>query len=101
MANVSNTIDQLAQDTPAELLELIRAIDALPPQHRTALQPALNRVVDSSTRRRKILSMVQEALGQLRLDMKYLVFDLEATRRERDRFQQQIKDLTDDGDSAE
>jgi len=33
--------------------------------------------------------------------MKYLVFDLEATRRERDRFQQQIKDLTEDGDSAE
>jgi hypothetical protein len=27
---------------------------------------------------------VQEALSQLRLDMKYLVFDLEATRRERD-----------------
>jgi hypothetical protein len=27
---------------------------------------------------------VQEALGQLRLDMKYLMFDLEATRRERD-----------------
>ena len=26
----------------------------------------------------------QEALSQLRLDMKYLIFDLEATRRERD-----------------
>ena len=35
-------------------------------------------------RRRRILNLVQEALSQLRLDMKYLVFDLEATRRERD-----------------
>jgi hypothetical protein len=96
MANIPQTIDNTAQDTPVELLELIRAIDALPPQQRLTLQPALNRVVESSARRRKILSMVQEALGQLRLDMKYLVFDLEATRRERDRFEQQIKDLTDE-----
>jgi hypothetical protein len=96
MANIPQTIDSTAQDTPVELLELIRAIDALPPQQRLTLQPALNRVVESSSRRRKILSMVQEALGQLRLDMKYLVFDLEATRRERDRFEQQIKDLTDE-----
>ena len=42
------------------------------------------RVVDSTKRRRRILNLVQEALSQLRLDMKYLVFDLEATRRERD-----------------
>ncbi|MEY4565973.1 MAG: hypothetical protein RLY14_943 [Planctomycetota bacterium] len=96
MANIPQTIDNTAQDTPVELLELIRAIDALPPQQRLTLQPALNRVVESSARRRKILSMVQEALGQLRLDMKYLVFDLEATRRERNRFEQQIKDLTDE-----
>jgi len=31
-------------------------------------------------------TLVQEALSQLRLDMKYLVFDLEATRRERDAY---------------
>lgn len=35
-------------------------------------------------RRRRILELVQEALAQLRVDMNYLVFDLEATRRERD-----------------
>jgi len=35
-------------------------------------------------RRRRILCLVQEALGQLRVDMKYLMFDLECTRRERD-----------------
>jgi hypothetical protein len=28
--------------------------------------------------------LIQEALSQLRMDMKYLMFDLEATRRERD-----------------
>lgn len=35
-------------------------------------------------RRTRVIALVQEALSQLRLDMKYLVFDLEATRRERD-----------------
>jgi hypothetical protein len=45
-------------------------------------------VVDSTRRRRRILNLVQEALSQLRLDMKYLVFDLEATRRERDALRQ-------------
>jgi hypothetical protein len=52
------------------------------------LQPSLARVVECSTRRRRILNLVQEALAQLRLDMKYLVFDLEATRRERDALRQ-------------
>jgi len=44
--------------------------------------------VESTRRRRRILNLVQEALSQLRLDMKYLVFDLEATRRERDSLRQ-------------
>jgi hypothetical protein len=39
---------------------------------------------------------VQEALGQLRLDMKYLVFDLEATRRERDEFLEKLNQLGDE-----
>jgi hypothetical protein len=38
----------------------------------------------SDIRRRKILGLIKTAIGQLRLDMKYIQFDLEATRRERD-----------------
>ena len=34
--------------------------------------------------KKAILQLVQGALDQLRLDVKYLAFDLEATRRERD-----------------
>ena len=47
--------------------------------------------MDSTTRRRRILTLVQDALSQLRLDMKYLMFDLEATRRERDAFRRQLE----------
>ncbi|MGB1928273.1 MAG: transcriptional regulator, partial [Mariniblastus sp.] len=32
------------------------------------------------------------ALSQLRMDMKYLMFDLEATRRERDSYKNALED---------
>ncbi len=89
------------QDTPVELVELTRAIEALPAAQRLTLQPALQRVLESTARRRKILQLVQEALGQLRLDMKYLVFDLEATRRERDAYQEMVKKMTGENDENE
>ena len=78
-------------ETPIELQELSDAIAALPPVYRDAILPSLDRVVQCSTRRRRILNLVQEALSQLRLDMKYLIFDLEATRRERDEYRERLE----------
>ena len=43
--------------------------------------------------RRSLGDVVQDALGQLRLDMKYLMFDLEATRRERDDYRQRLEQI--------
>ncbi len=78
-------------EVPSEMRDLVVAVSRLPHEHRAVLEPALNRVVDSTRRRRRILSLVQDALGQLRLDMKYLAFDLEATRRERDDFRSKLE----------
>ncbi len=69
---------------PREIHELLAAIDGLPEEHRQTLEPIVQRVIESSWRRRQILTTIQESISQLRLDMKYLMFDLEATRRERD-----------------
>lgn len=69
---------------PKDLQELEQAIAALPAEHRQPLADLFDRVAKSTHRRQRILGLVQEALSQLRLDMKYLLFDLEATRRERD-----------------
>jgi len=71
-------------ELPKDVADLAAAVAALPADCRVRLEPLMFRVVDSTRRRRRILNLVQEALSQLRLDMKYLVFDLEATRRERD-----------------
>jgi hypothetical protein len=81
-------IDQL----PADLQRLVVAIQSLPQEHSREVLAALDRVVESTKRRRRILSLVQDALSQLRLDMKYLVFDLEATRRERDDFRVKLEE---------
>ncbi len=74
------------EEVPREILDLVVALQQLPPEHQGRIEPLLSRVVEATKRRRRILSLVQDALGQLRLDMKYLAFDLEATRRERDDF---------------
>ncbi len=89
----AGSVETQKDEIPADLLELTQAIEALPIEQRVRLLPSLRRVTESSVRRRRILTLVQEALGQLRLDMKYLVFDLEATRRERDEYLQKLNDL--------
>ena len=81
-----NTNHSDPDQLPIDLNDLISAIQSLPEQHRNELIQPPNRVVEYTKRRRRILNLIQEALSQLRMDMKYLMFDLEATRRERDDF---------------
>ncbi|MSR59430.1 MAG: transcriptional regulator [Planctomycetaceae bacterium] len=80
---------ETANELPRELVELGERIASLPVAVRDELDPAYHRVVDSVRRRRRILNLVQESLAQLRLDIKYLIFDLEVTRRERDSLRDQ------------
>ena len=76
-------------ELPPDLVELGNLLQNLDSQDAAEIQLCYNRVVDSVKRRRRILNLVQEALSQLRLDVKYLMFDLEMTRRERDDLQAQ------------
>lgn len=91
MSQPSRTVPSKADELPRDIEELGEAIRNLIPEQRQLLEPIYARVVESTRRRRRILNLVQDALSQLRLDMKYLVFDLEATRRERDDYRQQLE----------
>lgn len=91
MASSSRTEKMTTEELSHDLQELSAAIAALPSEFRLKLQPIADRVVESTRRRRRILNLVQDALSQLRLDMKYLLFDLEATRRERDDYRRQLE----------
>ena len=86
MTEASRVNDEVDSQLPGDVQQLAAAVDALPDEYRATLTPIVARVLQSTKRRRRILNLVQEAIGQLRLDMKYLVFDLEATRRERDEY---------------
>ena len=82
------TNEELSHD----ILELVDVIDELPVQYQVKVRPALDKAIDGIKRRRRILKLVQDALSQLRMDMKYLIFDLEATRRERDAYRERLND---------
>ncbi len=91
MSQASHVENSKPEPISKDFAELATAIAALPASDRLRIEPLLTRVVDSTTRRRRILTLVQDALSQLRLDMKYLMFDLEATRRERDEYRRKLE----------
>ncbi len=66
----------------SKLTDLMNKIKQLPEQER----PTLERLADEAKKRRERIQAsvaeLQESLDYLRLTIKYLVFDLEATRRE-------------------
>jgi len=94
MSNAPRFNAKMTEEMPAEMLELVNLISSLPSEHREQVEPVLARVMETTKRRRRILNLVQDALSQLRLDMKYLVFDLEATRRERDSYRETLEEGT-------
>jgi len=88
MSTAPRTAKTSNEELPKDFVELQTIVASLPVEHRNKIEPILAKVAEGTRRRRRILSLVQEALGQLRLDMKYLMFDLEATRRERDAYRE-------------
>jgi hypothetical protein len=90
--NIKTDRNTNSEQLPMDLNDLISAVQTLPEQYRLDLERPLNRVIDYTRRRRRILNLIQEALSQLRMDMKYLMFDLEATRRERDTYKNALED---------
>ena len=91
MKNTHSRIPEAGTDElPRELVELGKRLALLTPQEQGELPQLYGQVVESTRRRRRILTLVQEALSQLRLDIKYLMFDLEVTRQERDALRQQL-----------
>ncbi|MEO2048806.1 MAG: transcriptional regulator [Pirellulales bacterium] len=95
MSNIHTTSTEKDQ-IPTDLQRLAGAIAELPSEQSVTITPWIDAVIESTKRRRRILSLVQDALSQLRLDMKYLMFDLEATRRERDEFQAKLEEFEGD-----
>src|SRR6185312_12649068 len=65
-----------------KLAELMGEITTLPQTERKKLEKLATETRERHERLRATVSSLQESLDYLRLSIKYLVFDLEATRRE-------------------
>jgi hypothetical protein len=93
MSSTYESPNSAVETLPADLQRLAESISLLPQEYASQIAPMIDAVVESTRRRRRILTLVQDALGQLRLDMKYLMFDLEATRRERDDYRAKLEEF--------
>ncbi|MBY0311218.1 MAG: hypothetical protein K2W85_04035 [Phycisphaerales bacterium] len=70
------------QDFQTKLSDLMQQLDSLPGPAREQIQNLAQETRDRHARMKKTVGELQESLDYLRLSVKYLVFDLEATRRE-------------------
>lgn len=70
------------QDFQAKLSDLMQQLETVPSPAKEQLQQLAHETHDRHQRMRKTVGELQESLDYLRLSVKYLVFDLEATRRE-------------------
>lgn len=66
----------------SKLTELVSQINTLPEDQRGPLEQLASETRNRHDAMRKTIADLQESLDYLRLSIKYLVFDLEATRRE-------------------
>lgn len=66
----------------SKLNELVKEIGSIPAPEQKKLIMLARKTHDSHKKLKKNVSSLQESLDYLRVSIKYLLFDLEATRRE-------------------
>ena len=66
----------------AQLAKVLDNVEGLTPEDRDRIERFANDTRNRHEKMRSTLSELQDSLDHLRLSVKYLVFDLEATRRE-------------------
>lgn len=65
-----------------KLNEIIREMDSVPQPQRNKLILLAKKTQDSHEKLKEKVNELQHSLDYLRVSIKYLIFDLEATRRE-------------------
>jgi chromosome segregation ATPase len=81
-----------------KLSELMQEISTLPQAEREKLTQLAQESQDRHAKLRKSVNDLQESLDYLRLAIKYMVFDLEATRRENSYLRKMLDKDTPTGD---
>lgn len=80
------------------MTEILNRIRDLPENDRVRAEHAAGEVTDRRDRINRSVQELQESLDYLRLSVKYLIFDLEATRRENAYLRKMIEQSNRDAD---
>jgi len=80
-----------------KLAELMGEISTLPCGEREKLECLAKETQERHQQLRQSINSLQESLDWLRLSVKYLVFDLEATRRENAYLRQMLESNSEEG----
>lgn len=75
-----------------KLSELVHEIGNLPDDERAKFETLAQQAKDRHEKLRKTVSSLQDSIDYLRLSIKYLLFDLEATRRENGYLRRMLED---------
>jgi len=84
------------QEFQTRLAELSEQIDTMPESERDRLRMLLDETRERHQRLRATVRSLQDSLDHLRLSVKYLVFDLEATRRENTYLRKMLRETPED-----
>ncbi len=82
-----------------KLTELMKEISTLPKTERDKLTNMAHETQARHAKLQETVHNLQESLDYLRLSIKYLVFDLEATRRENNYLRKMIEQRDDDSNT--
>jgi hypothetical protein len=81
-----------------KMTEIMNRIRELPEEPRLRAEQAADEIGDRRERVTKSVAELQESLDYLRLSVKYLIFDLEATRRENAYLRKMVEQANRDAD---
>lgn len=82
------------QEFQGKLSELMGEISTMPLGEREKLEKLADETRQRHEQLKQTVSNLQESLDYLRLSIKYLVFDLEATRRENGYLRKMLEETT-------
>ncbi len=75
-----------------KLAELVREIDTLPEGEKAKLADLAEETRQRHAKLKQTVTNLQDSIDYLRLSIKYLLFDLEATRRENGYLRKMLED---------
>jgi hypothetical protein len=88
------SVQSMSDYLPKEIGSIRAEVERLPLSVRDRLLPLCDKICHFIGLQGRLFEMAQESADRLQLEVKYLMFDLDCTRGERDAFREELENLT-------